>query len=209
MTPGITDSVDAQPKIGVVILAAGASTRMGRPKQLLLHRGQTLLRRAVETTLASRCRPVVVVIGAHADQVKQELEHLPVLVAENRNWEEGMSSSIRSGLEKLVADAGEIDGAVIMLCDQPFVTTAVIDELVDQRRETGKLIIASAYQDIRGVPALFGKELFEEIAGLEGNEGAKQLIAKHPEEVATVCFPEAVVDVDTPRDYELLEALSQ
>src|SRR4051812_32915405 len=86
------DQHEYESNVGVIILAAGASTRMGRPKQLLLHRGQTLLRRAVETVLASDCRPVVVVIGAHADLVKRELEHLPVLVAENREWEKGMSS---------------------------------------------------------------------------------------------------------------------
>jgi molybdenum cofactor cytidylyltransferase len=208
MKHGTTEPLATQAKIAVVILAAGASTRMGQPKQLLLYRAQTLLRRAVETALASVCRPVVVVIGAHAEQVKQELEHLPVLVAENRSWEKGMSSSIRTGLETLVADAGKSDGAVIMLCDQPLVTSAVVDALIDKRRETGKLIIASAYENIRGVPALFGSELFDEIASIEDNEGARQLIANHPEDVATICFPEAAIDVDTPRDYELLATVS-
>src|SRR6266436_9799703 len=108
--------------IGLIVLAAGASTRMGTPKQLLLHEGRTFLRRAGETALASACHPVVVVLGAHADQLQVELERLPVLIVENRRWEEGMSSSIRVGLETLVAEDEGLDGAVIMLCDQPFVT---------------------------------------------------------------------------------------
>ena len=108
-------SVDAQSKIGVVILAAGASARMGRPKQLLLYRGQTLIRWAVESALAPVCRPIVVVIGAHAELVKKELEHSPVLVANNAQWQKGMSSSIRIGVETLVNSGGEIEGAVIML----------------------------------------------------------------------------------------------
>jgi molybdenum cofactor cytidylyltransferase len=188
--------------IGVIILAAGASTRMGTPKQLLLHRGRTFLRRAAQTALASVCRPVVVVLGAHAEQVQAELEQLPVCVAVNRRWNEGMSSSVRVGLEALVAEREEVDGAVIMLCDQPLVTARVIDELVETHRETGKRIIASEYAGTRGVPALFGRELFAELSALRAGGGARQVIGSHPDDVATVCFPEGAVDVDTPQDYE-------
>src|SRR6266478_5214042 len=135
-------SVDAQSKIGVVILAAGASARMGRPKQLLLYRGQTLIRWAVESALASVCRPIVVVIGAHGELLKKELLHLPVLVADNGEWQKGMSSSIRIGIETLVTTGEEMEGAVIMLCDQPFVTAGVVNALVEARRKTGKMIVA-------------------------------------------------------------------
>jgi molybdenum cofactor cytidylyltransferase len=195
---------DGESQIGVIILAAGASTRMGRPKQLLLHRGQTLLRRTVETALASVCRPVVVVLGAHVESVRNELEQLPAYAAENPEWNKGMSSSIRIGLETLIASNSEVDGAVIMLCDQPLVTAGVINELVEARRETGKAIVASAYGETRGVPALFSRQLFAEIASLKVNEGARQVIASHPDDVATVDFPEGAIDVDTPQDYEFL-----
>jgi molybdenum cofactor cytidylyltransferase len=205
---GIAESVETQPKVGAVILAAGASTRMGKPKQLLLHGGRTLLRCAVETALASVCHPIVVVIGANAGRVRTELEHLPVLVAENREWAKGMSSSIRRGLETLVASGATLEGAVIMLCDQPFITAAVINELVDAHRRTGKSIVASQYREVRGVPALFSIELFAEIASLRANEGARQVIANHADDVTTVSFAEGIVDVDTPRDYELLEAMT-
>src|SRR6266850_2094726 len=200
-------SVDAQLKIGVVILAAGASTRMGRAKQLLLYRGQTLIRWTVESALGSVCRPVVVVIGAHAKLVKNELEHLPVLVADNGEWQKGMSSSIRIGIETLVTSGEDMEGAVIMLCDQPFVTADVVNALVDAGRKTGKMIVASAYGEARGVPAFFSRQFFPEITTLKANEGARQVISNHPDDVATVSFAEGAIDVDTPQDYERLETM--
>ena len=205
MKSGIAESIDVQSKIGMVILAAGASVRMGRPKQVLPYRGQTLIRWAVGTALASVCHPVVVVIGAHAELMKKELECLPVSIAENSEWNCGISSSIRLGVQTLAASGREVDAAVIMLCDQPFVTVGVVNALVETRRMTGKMIVASAYGEARGVPALFSKELFGEITALKGNEGAKQVIAKHADDVATVCFPEGAVDIDTPQEYETLK----
>src|SRR5260370_1586673 len=204
---GIAESVGAQSKIGVLILAAGASARMGRPKQLLLYRGQSLIRWAVESALASVCRPIVVVVGAQGELVKNELEHLPVLVADNGEWQKGMSWSIRIGIETLVTCGVEMEGAVIMLCDQPFVTTGLVNALIETRRKTGKMIVASEYGETRGVPAFFSRQLFSELTALEGNEGARQVIANHPDDVATVCFAEGVVDVDTPQDYELLQTI--
>jgi molybdenum cofactor cytidylyltransferase len=202
----IAEVVDARPRIGVAILAAGASVRMGRPKQLLLYGGKTLIRRAAEAALASVCRPVVVVIGAHAGPVKEEMEGLPVLTVDNRRWGEGMSSSVRSGMGALVAADPELEGAVIMLCDQPFVDAGVVNRLADARRETGKNIVASEYCGARGAPVFFGRELFAELAGLNAAEGARRIIGNHPHDVATVSFPEAAVDIDTPYDYALLKA---
>ena len=120
-----------------------------------------------------------------------------------------MSSSIRTGLHELMMTRPEIDAVVVMLADQPLVTAALINQLVDVRRNTGKRIVASAYGMVLGVPALFSRELFADITALNANEGARQVIANHPDDVASVCFPEAAVDVDTPRDYELLETVSQ
>jgi molybdenum cofactor cytidylyltransferase len=202
----IAEPLDARPKIGAAILAAGASVRMGRPKQLLLYRGKTLIRRAAEAALASVCHPVVVVIGAHAGPVKEELEGLPVLTVDNHQWGKGMGTSIRSGLGALVAADPKLEGAVIMLCDQPFVDAGVVNRLADARRETGKNIVASEYRGARGVPALFSRELFAEIAGLDAAEGARRIIGNHPHDVATVSFPGAAVDIDTPYDYALLKA---
>lgn len=197
--------VESHRRVGVMILAAGGSVRMGMPKQLLKHRGQTLLRSAVETAVASSCQPVVVVIGAHAELMSNELDRLTISVALNRNWREGMSSSIRSGLETLSNIEPGLDGVVIMLCDQPFITPGALNDLVEAHRQTGKAIVASEYAGVRGVPAFFSSELFAELATLAGNEGAKRVIANHPDEVTTVSFPAGIVDVDTPQDYALLK----
>ncbi len=190
--------------IGLIILAAGASTRMGTPKQLLTHRGQTLVPRAADAALASVCRPVVVVLGAYANQVSFELRELPVRVTMNQQWNEGMSSSIQNGLKTLRDESPEASGVVIMLCDQPFVSAAIINQLVEAHRQTGNSIVASAYGKTRGVPVLFGRKLFAELAALKAGEGARQLIANQASKVVTIYFPQGAFDVDTPLDYERL-----
>jgi molybdenum cofactor cytidylyltransferase len=201
------DHTSSQSRIGVAVLAAGASTRMGTPKQLLIYQGKTLIRRAVETALASVCDPVVVVLGANAVAVGNELE-LPVVVARNPEWETGMSSSVRVGLETLLATDRGMDGVVMMLCDQPFVTPELIDRLVERRRQTRKSIVATDYHRTYGVPALFASELFQELAGLTGDYGARRIIQKHGYDAASVLFTDAAIDVDTPRDYNALQAAS-
>lgn len=197
------DQVRAQARTGIVVLAAGASTRMGYPKQLLIYEEQTLIRRAAETALASACRPVVVVLGANALRVGAVLE-LPVIVTHNREWQTGMGSSIRAGLEAALAADGRMDSVVIMLCDQPFITAELIDELIEYRRETGKQIVATGYGGARGVPALFACELFAEIGRLSGHEGARQIIRNHPDDTVVVPFAGAAIDIDTPQDYDAL-----
>ena len=199
--------MSAQPKIGVVVLAAGASTRMGRPKQLLFYNGQTLVRRAVEVAVASVCKPVVVVLGANAVSVGKELE-VPVIVTRNREWETGLSSSVRAGLEALLAADKTIAGVVMMLCDQPFVTAELIDRLVECRRNPGQSIVATDYLGTLGVPALFAREHFSELAALTGDQGARRIIQNHAADTATVLFTGAAIDVDTPNDYHALRSAS-
>jgi len=195
------------PSVAVIILAAGASTRMGRPKQLLTYDGRTFLRNAAEMAIASVCRPILVVLGAYADQLHSEIDDLPVQQVVNERWAEGMGSSIRAGLEALkhYDRAGAAKAVVLMLCDQPFVTAAVINDLVMAYRSSGKGIIASEYGGTMGVPAFFGREYFAELAALSGATGAKQIIAAHASEVVRVPFPKGITDVDTPEDYLQLQ----
>lgn len=190
--------------VGAVILAAGSSSRMGAPKQTLLFRGQTLLRRAALAALGAGCRPVVVVTGAHAEQSRRELRGLEVLEVVNGLWETGMASSVRAGLEAVLeADAGTA-AVVLMLCDQPHVTAEVVSTLVAAQRASGSRLVASRYGGGFGVPALFCKELFAELARLEGSAGAKRVIQSHAEEAHFVAFPGGEVDVDTPEDFSRL-----
>jgi len=199
---GVTDLTG----IGAVVLAAGASTRIGTPKQLLQFRGQTFLRRAASVALEAGCRPVVVVTGANAAACRESLRGFDVLEAENQRWESGMSSSVRVGVEALVTPNPRIAAVVLMLCDQPFVTRDVIVGLVKAHYETGCSIVASRFGGSYGVPALFGKAHFAELATLEGAAGAKQVIQKHLEKVQLLPFPEGEIDVDTPDDFARLQS---
>ena len=188
--------------IGVIILAAGASSRMGRPKQLLpSFDGQSLLRRAAVEAIRSGCRPVVVVTGAHADQSRREVADLSVHVIDNPQWASGMGSSLRVGLAALEALNDRANAALVTVCDQPFVAAPVLEALATAYRSSGKGIVASEYGGTLGVPALFAREHFAELAELLGAVGAKQVIAAHASDVVRVPFPEGMIDIDTSEDY--------
>jgi molybdenum cofactor cytidylyltransferase len=190
--------------IGLILLAAGASTRMGTPKQLLQYQQQSLLRHMVEVALASVCNPVIVVLGAYADLIRPEVESLNVRIVENHRWSEGMSTSIQSGIEALNED---VDAVVLMLCDQPFVSTQIINRLVNVFWDTGGQIVASEYGGVQGVPALFKRTLFTELLTLSGATGARQVIKQNAGEVVSFSFPEGIFDLDTTSDYEQFQKL--
>jgi molybdenum cofactor cytidylyltransferase len=193
--------------VGLIILAAGASTRMGTPKQLLTYRGRSFIRHITESAIASACQPIAVVLGAHAERIKPEISQLPIQILENQQWAEGMSTSIRVGLEAMLAMNPNLDAVAIALCDQPFVSFPILDRIVEAYRVRGKPIIASEYSGTLGVPALFNRTLFSELMVLKSTEGAKKLIKKHIHQVFSVPFAEGAIDIDTPKDYEQLQTL--
>jgi molybdenum cofactor cytidylyltransferase len=192
----------SQNAIAAVILAAGASTRMGTPKQLLLYQGQSLLRRVTETAIAAHCSPIFVVLGAYSAQIRCELRDLPVQMVENLEWQRGMGSSIRHGIQALMETSPIVEATILLLCDQPFVSVQTIHQLESVYRSTNNSIIASAYQNTIGVPALFHSTLFLELTGLTQAEGAKKVIQRHINSVITVEFPQGAIDLDTPNDYQ-------
>lgn len=192
--------------VGAVILAAGSSSRMGSPKQTLRYRGESLLRRAALAALGTACRPIIVVTGASAELSRRELDGLDVREVFNIRWETGMASSVRAGVEGLLSAAPDVDAAVLMLCDQPHVTAEVISGLVAVHRATGSPIVTSTYGGSFGVPTLFSRTLFAELALLEGAAGAKQVIKRHASEAHFLPFDEGEVDVDTPDDFSRLTA---
>ena len=193
-------------RFGLVRLAAGASVRMGQPKQLIEVGSQPLVVRAVQAALASRAWPVVVVLGAHAARIRPLLAREPVLIAENPTWTEGMASSLRTGLQTLQSFSRALDGALVALVDQPAFSADVIARLVTARRDTGRGIVAARYAGRLGVPALFGREHFAALAALTGEEGAKHFLAAHADKTAAVDLPELAVDLDTPEDVARLAA---
>ena len=186
------------PQYGLILLAAGGSARLGRPKQLLPYRGRSLLRHAGESAAESACRPLIAVLGAQWERIRPELDGLPIQYVVNPDWEQGMASSLQVGLDAL--SDSDVAGVVIMLCDQPRVTGDVIDALVAARERASAPLAAAEYGGALGVPALFSRALFPELAALSGAEGAKKVILRHATETARVPFPGGLVDVDTPDD---------
>jgi molybdenum cofactor cytidylyltransferase len=185
---------------GLVILAAGASTRLGKPKQNLVYQNKTLLQQAIETALASLCRPVIVILGANAEVIRPTLENLPVHIFYNKDWQEGMSSSIRLGIAEMQKFEPAITSIVLMLCDQPFIGASLIDELFHAKEKKG--IIACTYNNTIGTPVLFDANYFDELSLLSGAEGAKKLLLKYPGNVHPIPFPLGSVDIDTMEDFE-------
>lgn len=191
----------------IILLAAGSSSRLGRPKQLLPYEGQTLLRRAAETAVAAAAgAPVVVVTGAQHVALLPELAGLPVRVVPCAAWERGMGASLKTGLRTLTELSPDSAALAVMLCDQPHVTPALLRQLAGTHAATGCPIVASAYAGTQGVPVLFGAEVLPLLQQLPDAAGAGQLLKQHPQLVAAVPFPEGAVDVDTEAQYAALLA---
>ncbi|HSP79876.1 MAG TPA: nucleotidyltransferase family protein [Myxococcaceae bacterium] len=201
-------SVDS-PRFSAVVLAAGGSSRLGSPKQLVRFEGEPLVCRAARLAEESGARSVVVVTGASGEAVAEALGGARVRLAFNAGWAEGPGSSVRVGLEALLADTsrGRGEATVLMLCDQPFVTPEHLRALAELVGG-GHPAAASAYggEGELGVPAAFAEELLPELLSLSGSQGARPVLVRHRARVALVPFAEGLLDVDTPEDLERLGA---
>lgn len=184
-------------RVAAVILAAGASTRLGTPKQLALLVGETLLARAVRVATEAACAPVLVVLGANAELISASGPFHDARLVVNPTWPEGMASSIRAGLQAL---AGQVDGTILMTCDQPAVTPAHLRQLATRNPDE---VTASAYANRRGVPAYFPSRLFPQLLALTGDEGARTLLQIG----ATLPLPNGELDIDTPHHLSLAQTL--
>ena len=191
--------------IGIIILAAGGSRRMSEPKQFLRFDGKTLLRRAAETAVQTIYEPVVVVLGANFERAAAEIEDLPVKLVFNEKWRRGLSFSIKAGLEKLLKIAPETTAVVIALADQPFINANHLNLFAERFEQTQNPVVAAKYNQTHGVPALFAREVFEDLGALSGDKGAKSVIEKHRLTLSTIDLPEAAFDIDTPEDFQRSE----
>ena len=176
---------------------------MGAPKQLIPFDGHSLLRRAAEAAVGSGASPVIVVLGAHAEDMLPELEALVVETVMNEEWAQGMSTSLRCGIRELLAAAPETEAALVTLCDQPFVTAVHLAALVCHFKAP---ITASCYNGTLGVPAVFHRSLFHELESLDGDTGARRLIQSHAAETTSFDLPEAAIDLDSPIDLNSFSA---
>ncbi len=200
------DRESAAKNIGIIILAAGASSRMNAPKQLLEFQGKTLLRRAVETAVESMYKPIVVVLGANFEKTRAGIEDLPAEIVFNENWHRGLSSSLKTGIEKLLKLSPDAAAVVVALADQPFVAAKHLNLLAEEFYRSKKLVVAAKYNETVGVPALFAREVFADFDQLSGDKGAKPVIEKHRDSLSTIDLPEAAFDIDTPFDLGFLKS---
>jgi molybdenum cofactor cytidylyltransferase len=210
-----------QSQIAAVILAAGESSRLGQPKQLIQFRGKTLVRRMVDAASEAGCRPILVVVGngkqaPHLDALRSpkeetrqpvnaitsELKKTGATIVANSNWKCGIGTSIRTGIRHLIDTAPGVEATVLLTCDQPFVDRAVIDGLITLRHETGKPIVAAGYAGTLGVPALFDRDRLPELLQLDDSGGAKSIILSNRDHVAEFPFPEGKIDIDTAEEWE-------
>lgn len=192
--------------IGIVILAAGSSSRLGNPKQLLKYGGKSLLQNAIDAAANSDASEVVIVLGANAEEISKGIDKSNVNTIINTEWKEGMASSVRNGLNELLFISPSTDAVIFMVCDQPHISSMVINELINTQSETGKPIVTCNYGEVIGPPALFHKSLFPELMQLKGDAGARKIIQQHSNDVATILFAKGNIDIDTNEDYEALKS---
>ena len=190
-----------------VLLAAGESARLGRPKQLLPFRGRTLLRHAAETALASGCDEVYVVIGAAHERMRPALDGLDVEIIVNSEWREGLGGSIRHGIRAAMQESATWSGAMLLLADQPLVTPVHLQQMLALFRGNDATIIAARYDAHAGPPVVIGAPLFPKLLEMHGPSGARSLIASMPADTILFDLPEAAVDIDVPADERKLYAV--
>ncbi|MFD2037474.1 XdhC family protein [Belliella marina] len=192
---------------GVLILASGESKRMGTPKQTIAYKGSTLLRNSAIQAIQLQTAVTMVIIPEGKEDIRKELEGLPVEIVENPGFREGMSSSIREGIKAIRLNHPHLEFILIMLCDQPYVDTSHLTKLVNTQRENSSKVTSSLYEGRKGVPALFHRSLFGQLLALDGDTGAKHLIEKLGNEVSAVSFPLGAFDVDTPEAKNQLDSI--
>lgn len=195
------EKTDEALNYGAVVLAAGESRRMGRPKLSLPFHGESLIRRIARAALDAGCRPVVVVLGAYVEEYRQCLSDLPVRFLQNDDWPSGMAASIRLGVAA-VAAVETCRGVFLLTGDQPFVSANLLSRMADTIGSASAL--GCRYEDIIGVPALFKRARFHDLLALEGDQGARKLLRPLSEQTRAIEFPEGKYDIDTPEAYAAL-----
>ncbi len=185
------------PTLHAVVLAAGASTRFGSPKQLVRVQGHALLHRAVANATQVAGRAVIVVLGAHAAELAPLLRHSSASVIVNREWPEGIASSIRAAVARLPPSC---HGVLVTLADQAAVTADDLARLLAAWRTDPRRIVAARYDATIGVPAIFPREDFPELAALRGDRGARDLLRRRADRTIGIELANASIDIDTPED---------
>lgn len=191
-----------------IVLAAGASTRLGRPKQLIQFHGESLLRRTARLAMETGCAPILVVLGYEAARMKQELHGLDTKIVINADWQSGMGSSLRCGVEALQQQTPVPERVLLLLSDQPRLSINILRSLITNSTHEHSPITASRYADRLGVPAVFHKSMYAALQCVKRDKGARQIIQQHQDQVVSIDFPEGIIDIDTSDDLAMLNTTS-
>lgn len=188
--------------IGIILLAAGASSRFGQNKIVLKIENETLLERFVKAAINSLSKEIIVVFGAYQDENKRITSRFQIKAVVNENWEKGIGSSIKCGLRNMLIENPILDAVIISVCDQPYLSSYIFDGLIKTYKKSNKKIITSAYADSIGVPVLYDKSLFNELLSIPDDSGAKKYIIEKASAdiIATFPFPKGEIDIDTVED---------
>lgn len=194
---------NTKPNIVTVVLAAGASSRMGKPKQLLPWGDSSLLKHTIQTVLKIKNQEVVVVLGANFEKVKAEILDCSVKILNNTSWELGLGKSIATAVTYIQENLIGVDAVMITLADQPLITTAFLEQLSHTFNSTKNSIVATSYKEGKyGVPVIFDKIYFKELMILNDDEGAKHLLKKHKASVKILKCSTENLDIDSKEDYD-------
>ena len=187
-----------QRRTAIVILAAGGSRRLGRPKQLLSVWGEPLLRRVVKMAGEVSPEHLIVVLGSSACECVPVIKDCGVDIVVNPFWESGLAGSIRIGVER--AEEQSADSVLLLLADQPWLNSEVIKRFLDRMHGQPDVIISARYDGILGAPMMFGSDWFPQLKNLEGDQGARSLVTKEGGRVEVIDWSEGAIDLDTPED---------
>lgn len=188
--------------IAIIILAAGASKRMGEPKQLLKWGDTTLINHTINTAVEVNSKEIIIVLGAHFELIKKNIENSEVTILNNIHWDKGLGTSIAFAVEYLKTPQSVVEGVLIILADQPFVTSDFLKLMISKFQNNKNQIIAASYENGKqGVPVLFDKAYFEDLVNLSDDQGAKELLKKYQSHVEALFPPTENIDLDTKLDY--------
>jgi len=190
-------------KTVIIILAAGESSRMKEPKQLLPFKEKTFVTHTIDEATKSRMQTILV-LGANELSIKKQLQNVSAPIVYNQNWQEGISSSIKAGLNSALEKNNQIESCIFCVCDQPYISADIFLQLTDKKHTSGKKIIACSYAETIGTPVLFDKKYFNALMNLQSDEGAKKLLSLYKDDVDFIPFEKGEFDIDTEADYNKL-----
>ena len=188
----------------VIILAAGSASRMNQPKMLLPFRSSNILSQLLSEVKVIEPDHICLVTGFYHQLIIDNIDKKNLDIVYNENWKDGMASSIKKGLSELLNKNDKLTAVYIVVSDQPYLNSGILQKMKLMQVENKKGIIAAKYNEVIGTPVLFQKKYFKELMNLKGNTGAKSILIQHPEDTATVDFILGAIDIDTAEDYEKL-----